>query len=373
MKQTDQASVDRLIRLWSEQTREHAVMLLDVDGDILWWSPGATYIFGLSSDNVVGKHFSLFFTKEDVAHGIADHELATAKGECSAEDDRWLLRGDGSRFWATGALVALQNEQGDVIAFAKVLRDRMDVKEQLRTLRNQFDASQEANRRKDVFLSTLSHELRNPLAPLSNAVRLIRMTVPNTTDLEYPLRIIERQVASLARLVDDLLDVSRIGAGKMELKKDVISLHDVLHVAVESTRPAVRDRHQRLELLLPRAPLMVEGDADRLAQVFINLITNAVKYTPEGGSIWVNATTEGEDAVVHVEDDGVGIAQDMLPRIFELFTQVESSRSASQGGLGIGLSLVKDLVALHGGSVQVRSDGDGKGSEFTVRLPLKTD
>lgn len=369
MERETAATSDYLIRLLAEQAEEFAIILLDTAGHITWWSPGAATIFGIPNELAVGKHFSILFAPEDREKGIDAHEMVTAAGDGAAEDDRWLQRADGARFWANGALIALHNEEGECIGYGKILRDRLDIKEQLETLRNQYEAAQAVNNRKDVFLSTLSHELRNPLAPLSNAVRLIRMTVPDTPELEYPLRIIERQVASLARLTDDLLDITRISAGKIELKKQVLALQDVLRAAVESVRPASRDRRQQLHILLPPSPLLIDGDADRLIQVFVNILNNGIKFTPDEGNIWVKATTEGEEVVAHVQDDGVGISPEMLPRIFDLFTQAESTRGQSQGGLGIGLALVKDLVALHGGSVQVRSDGLGKGSEFSVRLP----
>ena len=279
-------------------------------------------------------------------------------------------RQDGSRFWAAGVLTAVRDEGGRLLGFGKVLRNRTDMREQLDTLRNQAQALTDANYQKDAFLSTLSHELRNPLAPLSNAVQLIRLTSSNRPELEQPLKIIERQIDQLRRLVDDLLDVSRAGAGKIDLKKEMMSVQDVIERAVESTRSVVRERRHTLDVLFPAARIMVEADRSRLEQVFVNLIHNAAKYTPEGGNIWIKGSTEGPEAVLHVQDNGMGVPHEMLPRIFELFTQVESSRMHSQGGMGIGLSLVKTLVTLHGGSVQVHSDGEGKGSEFTVRLPL---
>jgi signal transduction histidine kinase len=198
------------------------------------------------------------------------------------------------------------------------------------------------------------------------------MAAPETPDLEYPLKVIERQVQALGRLVDDLLDLSRIGAGKMELKKKTIALQDIVQRAVESAGPLLRGRRHELHVLLPPAPLLVEADPDRLVQVFVNLLNNAGKYTPRHGRIWVKGTVEGEEAVIHVKDSGIGIPHDVLPRIFEMFTQAESARPHSEGGLGIGLTVVKQFVTLHGGSVQVRSEGPDKGSEFTVRLPLRS-
>jgi PAS domain S-box-containing protein len=359
-----------LLRLLAEQTREHAIIILDTESRIQWWNGGAERIFGITTEEAIGQPLSRLFPADQVAIGAPELEIAVARTDSPAEDDRWLVRKDGSTFWAIGVLTALRDERGELVGFGKVLRNRTDLREQVETLRNQVGALELSHRHKDEFLSMLSHELRNPLAPLTNAVYLIRRTVPATPDLEGSLRVIERQVASLQRLVDDLLDLSRIGAGKVALKKERLAIQDVLRRAVDSTSALVRQRRHRLDLLAPSVPMFVSGDPDRLEQVFVNLINNAAKYTPEGGRIWVKATTEGDEAVVHIEDTGVGIPHDLLPRIFELFTQVESSRRHSQGGLGIGLSLVKNLVTLHGGSVQVRSDNPGEGSDFVVRLPL---
>jgi PAS domain S-box-containing protein len=360
-----------LLRRLVEQMTEQAVLLLDPEGNITWCSSGAELVFGFRRHETVGRPFSILFTPEDQDAGIPDYELAVAREKGTAENDRWMGRPDGSRFWAAGVLTAARDEDGRVLGFGKVLRNRTDLREQLDTLRNQAQALADANYQKDVFLSTLSHELRNPLAPLINAVQLIRLTSANRPELDQLLKIIERQVDHLRRLVDDLLDVSRASAGKINLQKEILSVEDVIDSAVESMRPLIRERRHTLNVLFPSAAILVEADRARLEQVFVNLIQNAAKYTPEGGRIWIKGATEGPEAVVHVQDSGVGIPHEMLPRIFELFTQVESSRPNSQGGMGIGLSLVKTLVALHGGSVQVQSDGEGKGSEFTVRLPLK--
>lgn len=360
-----------LLRLMAEQATTHAIMLIGTDARVRWWSPGAERIFGIPSSDMRGQDISKTFIAEDIDRGVPDHEMAVAKASGAAEDDRWMARADGSRFWAGGVLIALRDERGDLLGFGKILRDRTEVREQLDAYRNRLEAAAATDRRKDVFLSTLSHELRNPLAPLSNAAQIIRMTGKTAPELETPLKIIERQIASLQRLVDDLLDVSRIGSGKIELRKEKVALDEVVHSAVETARPAVDGRRHRLEVLLPPTSIIIEADPARLRQVFVNLINNAAKYTPEGGNIWINGTVEGDEVVVHVRDTGVGIPHDVLPRIFELFTQVESSRSQSQGGMGIGLNLVKNLVTLHGGSVQVRSDGENKGSRFTVRLPVE--
>jgi two-component system CheB/CheR fusion protein len=361
--------VPKLLAMLAEQSLEHAMLLHDPSGRITWANPAAEFIFGYERGEMVGLATSVLFVAEDVERGLAGHEIEVAIRNGVAEDDRWQRRKDGSRFWAVGAMVGLRDASGELVALAKVLRDRTDWKAQIESLRNHAVALEQAARRKDAFLSTLSHELRNPLAPLSNAVQLIRMAGAGG-DIEYPLKVIERQADLLRRLVDDLLDMSRIGAGKVELQRRPIVLQELLRQCVEDTRSLTAERRHAVELLAPDEPIRLAADPGRLQQVFVNLVTNAAKYTPPGGRIAVKATLEGHEAVVKVVDNGVGIPQEMLPRIFDLFTQVESSRALSRGGLGIGLALVKDLVAMHGGSVQVRSEGPGKGSEFTVRLPL---
>jgi PAS domain S-box-containing protein len=236
-------SAEQLLLVMADQTKELAVTLLDVDGVIRWWGSGAEQIFGISKKDAVGSHTSRLFTPEDVALGLPEHEIAVAKANSSAEDDRWLLRGDGSRFWATGLMVALRNDKGDLLGFGKVMRNRTDLKEQLESLRQQAEAATTANQRKDIFLYTLSHELRNPLAPLANAVQIIRMTASGSPEVETSLRIIERQMENLQRLVGDLLDLSRISAGKVEIQKETLAIHEVIGRAVETQVGTILPRH----------------------------------------------------------------------------------------------------------------------------------
>jgi two-component system CheB/CheR fusion protein len=360
------------LELLAKQTKEHAIIHLDEHGEIIWVNGGAEFIFGMSREDVAGKPVSILFPPEDVERGINRNEFATAAANGTAEDDRWMQRLDGSRFWASGNMIAIRDEQGDAIGFAKVLRNRTDHYEHMETLRNNNKSLQEASLQKDRFISTLAHELRNPLAPLVNAVDLIRICVTDKPEVEYSLMVIERQIASMRRLVDDLLDLTRIGAGKVELKKKTVAMDVIIGRALESIQTLIEEKGLHVETLLPDASMYVEVDADRMQQVFVNVLNNAAKYTPAGGRIWIKGTNEGNDVVIHIKDSGIGIPPDMQDRIFELFTQVESSRQESRGGLGIGLALVKQLVALHGGTVQARSDGSGKGSEFSVRLPLKS-
>jgi two-component system CheB/CheR fusion protein len=368
MSERDTARIDQLLSLLAHQSKEHAFVLLDANARVLWWSPGAGYIFDRSSSEMLGQSLGILFTPEDRDRGIPDQEVQLAVNFGKAEDDRWQLRRDGSRFWATGILIALRDQNRNLVGFGKILRNRTDLREQLEALRNQVQALTAANQRKDHFLATFSHELRNPLASICTAVELISRTIPLNPNLQGALKLIEEQLDFVRRMLDDLLDVTRISTGKVRLNVRPVMLQEVIEKAVESARSRAEERCQRIQVIGPWSAIVLQGDPDRLHQVFSNLLSNAVKYTPERGAIRVEVTTEADEAVVRVSDTGVGIPPNMLPRIFDLFTQVETQ--LSHGGLGIGLALVKDFVALHGGSVQVRSEGVGKGSEFMVRLPL---
>ena len=364
--------VDNLLRLWAEQSLEHAIFFIGLDAHIRFASAGAAHVFGYERAELLGRPCATLFTPEDVALGIPEHEREIALSGDAAEDDRYLQRKDGSRFWASGLLMAVRAPDGKPLGYMKTLRNRSEIKEQMDLLRNRATDLDAAVRRKDVFIATLSHELRNPLAPLANAISIIRLSAPPVAETEYALKVIERQIAVMQRLVDDMLDVSRVGAGKLALRREPVVLQEALRQAVAATRGMVEAHRHTLELVLAEGePVVVEGDPERLHQVFVNLINNACKYTPAGGRIWVKGTREPGEAVARVEDNGSGIPGDMLPRIFELFTQIDSHRRSAEGGLGIGLTVVRDLVELHGGSVQAKSDGPGKGSEFTVRLPLR--
>jgi signal transduction histidine kinase len=228
----------------------------------------------------------------------------------------------------------------------------------------------ETDRRKDEFIATLAHELRNPLAPVRNAVQILQLPAIPETDSQRARTIIGRQIGVMARLIDDLMDVSRINRGHIELRREPTDLRRVIELAVEATRPHVTESAHDLRLVVPDLHIPLEADVTRLTQVFVNLLTNAAKYTERGGQIDVVVRLREDDVTVAVSDNGIGIAADHLERVFAMFSQVESAMSRSRGGLGIGLSLVKHLVELHGGSVTARSPGTGRGSTFTVTLPL---
>ena len=361
--------VDRLRESALAQVTTHALILLDPDGMIVGWLAGAERLFGYTADEIVGQNVSVLFTPEDIQRGQSAWEQMTANASGSSEDDRWQLRKDGGRIWVSGTLTALRDEQGGRLGFAKIMRNETDQKLHVDSLESRAAASQEAGERKNNFIAALGHELRNPLAAVVNATQLLQPCEQLSPETALAVSMIQRQAEFMGRMVDDLLEVTRVAAGKVELHREPVVLQDIIGDAVETCRPAVDERTQVLHQLLPEVPIELEADAIRLRQVFVNLIANAAKYTQHGGTIWIKASTEGDEAVVRVRDTGVGIAPDLMPHIFELFTQAEFA-GTSEGGLGIGLSLVRDTVRLHGGSVQANSDGLGKGSEFTVRLPL---
>jgi PAS domain S-box-containing protein len=363
-------SSDELIGLLLQQASEHAVILLAPDGVITDWLGASEIIFGYSADEVVGRRHAMLFSPEDVEIGAPEKELEIARSGAPAEDDRWMRRKDGLRFWATGILQAIRGPEDTILAFGKILRNRTDLRGQLERLDNEVSSLKAAEGRKNRFISTLSHELRNPLSSASTALELLESVCSSEDeDAKFAQSVIQRQLDMMRRLVDDLLDVVRVNTGKVKLELREVSLTEIVKAAADACRPMLDDRTHNLHLILGDQPVMVQADRDRLQQVFVNLLQNAAKYTEYGGDIWVKLFLEGREAIVKVEDNGVGISGEMLPRIFDLFTQAEFA-SEKREGLGIGLSVVRDIVQLHGGTVTVRSDGIGKGSEFSVRLPL---
>ncbi len=252
-------------------------------------------------------------------------------------------------------------------------RTNVQLEESIQERARVEEALRDADRRKDEFLATLAHELRNPLAPIRNSLHILRLSTGRDPAAEQVCEMIERQVGYLVRLVDDLLEVSRITRGKVELRMEPVELAAVIRSAVEASRPLIQASGHRLAISLPPQPLILVGDPVRLTQIFANLLNNAAKYMNQGGQIWLSAKRENGNVSVCVRDTGIGITAEMLPHIFKMFTQVDRSQRQSQGGLGIGLTLVKTLVEMHGGKVQARSPGLDQGSEFVVSFPLSTD
>ena len=371
-RRTEDAQQARLeaeerLRLLVESVRDYAIFMLDPDGTVATWNPGAQRIKGYTPSEIIGSHFSRFYPPEVAATGICELELEVAAREGRFEDEGWRVRKDGSTFWANVVISAVRDHDGKLVGFSKVTRDLTERKraEEERAARL---AAEQASRTKDEFLAMLGHELRNPLAPIVTALDLMKLRGDQGVSREQ--EVIERQVRHMMELVDDLLDVSRVTKGKLELKRRHLDLRGVLAKAVEIASPLLEQRDQHFELTLPSREVVVDGDEARLTQIFTNLLTNAAKYTEPGGRISAGVRTLNGDVIVEVRDNGVGIDPELLPRVFELFVQGRQGTDRAAGGLGIGLTLVRMLTLLHGGAVEARSAGRGQGSTFTVRLPI---
>lgn len=290
---------------------------------------------------------------------LQDGRTAEAQGEVTLE------RVDGRRVPVYLGVSALQE---GALGLCLVITDLTEQRH-YRELRRAQQALREAEQRKDEFLATLAHELRNPLAPIRNALEVLKLRGPADPELQWGRNVIDRQVQVMARLLDDLLDVSRIARNKLELRTECLDLTQIIEISMEMSRPLVEAGGHQLVVSRPPEPIYVEGDAVRLAQVFANLLTNAAKYTDRGGRIELTLSRQEQAATVAVRDNGIGIATETMPHLFDIFSQAQPALPRAQGGLGIGLSLVKGLVALHGGRVEAFSEGPGRGSEFVVTLP----
>ncbi len=294
------------------------------------------------------------------------------RGERVDHYETTRVRKDGQRFDVSLSISPIKDDGGRVIGASAIARDITERKRLYQQLL-------EADRRKDEFLATLAHELRNPLAPIRNALQILRLASDNKATVEQVRTIMERQLQQMVRLIDDLMDVSRITRRKLQLRKERVDLATVVRNAVETSRPLIETAGHELTVTLLMESIHVEADEARLAQILSNLLNNAAKYTERGGHIWLTVEAESEggqpsrEVLIRVKDTGIGIPADQLPHIFEMFRQVDYSLERSQGGLGIGLTLVKWLTEMHGGTVEVHSDGPNKGSEFIVRLPIVTE
>ena len=359
---------EALFRCLVDSVRDHAIFMLDPTGRVATWNAGAERIEGYAAGEILGRSFAVFYPEEEVRAGTCERELAAAVREGLVEVEGWRVRKDGSRFWAHVVIGAVRDEAGGLLGYSQVTRDRTEQKrvEEEHAARL---AAEQANRAKDEFLAMLGHELRNPLAPIVTALQLIKLRGDGRLSKEQ--QVIERQVKHMMYLVEDLLDISRISSGKIELKPQRIDLCDVVRKAIEIASPLLEQRRHHLDVDLPARELAIEADEARLTQVVANLLMNAAKYTNDGGAIGVSVRQAGRELVIEVRDAGIGIAPALLPNVFDLFVQGRQGMDRSAGGLGIGLTLVRTLVELHGGRVTADSQGVGRGSTFTVRLPVE--
>ncbi len=344
--------------------------ICDTAGRLLFVNRAGLELIGWPSLDEAGGHFVWEFLVPEDQRAVREKLLPLVRDEGHGElEVRMQNARSGATRWLAYKLLALRDRDGTVTGFGTLSQDITERRHMEQDLRRLAADLSEAGRRKDEFLATLAHELRNPLAPILNGVHVLGMS-NDPSNIAMARTMMERQIEQMVRLIDDLLDVSRITRGKLELRKEHVALGAVIDNAVETSRPLMDDLRQQLTVALPKDPVTLRADAARLAQVYANLLNNSAKYTAPGGQIWLTATIEKRELVVSVKDTGIGIRAEHLPRIFEMFSQVDSSLERSQGGLGIGLTLVKRLVEMHGGSVEARSEGLGTGAEFTVRLPV---
>ena len=362
---TDRRRSERAVEESEERLRlaQEAASMGTWDYDVptgrVAWSPGLEAMHGLAPGTFAGT-FDAFLA--DIHPEDREGVIGTITRTVEEGRDHFIeyrfLHPDGGQRWVEGRGKIFHDQEGRPARLIGVCLDVTDRKRAEGALR-------EADRRKDEFLATLAHELRNPLAPIRTGLQIL-----NHREVADPLlAMMDRQVEHLASLIDDLMDVSRISLGKIGLRKEVVTLASVVEQAVATIRPTIEERGHRLNVNVPDGDVRLEADPVRLGQILSNLLENAARYTDPGGLIRVDARSEGGEIVIGVRDTGVGIAPELLTKVFDLFLQVERRLDRSQGGLGVGLSLVKSLVEMHGGSVSARSEGPGRGSEFVVRLP----
>jgi PAS domain S-box-containing protein len=377
-------SSEERFRLLVEGVTDYAIFMLDVNGLVATWNSGATRIKGYRAEDIIGQHFRRFYPPEVAESGWPEHELEVAAAQGRFVDEGWRLRKDGSRFWAHVTITALRDDAGRLRGFAKLTRDLTERKrtEALEASGAQREAmleaersarmlAQRAARMKDEFLATLSHELRTPLNAILGWTQLLRSRGrPEPAEFQRAMEVIERNARAQVRLIDDLLDLSRIMSGRFRLDVREISLVEIVRGALDSVEPAAQAKGLRLEPVLDPKSVIVSGDPARLQQVFWNLLSNAVKFTPKGGRIQVLLQRVNSHIEFSVSDTGIGIPADFLPHVFERFSQRDSSAHREFGGLGLGLAISKQLVDLHGGTIQAKSMGDGQGATFVVTLPL---
>ena len=367
--EADLRESEERFRLLVDGVQDYAIYMLNPDGVVTSWNKGARRIKGYAASEIIGRHFSAFYEPADIEAGKPWAELATAREQGRAEDEGWRLRKDGTKFWARVVVSALHGADGELRGFAKVTQDL--------TQRRHAEALEDAARKLNEFIAILAHELRNPLAPIRSAVQILARVKPGQPEFETVRRAIDRQSAQLVRLVDDLLDVNRVTRGTLDMQRSRQDARELISRAVEAARPGIEEARHTLELQIPEGDYPLEGDGVRLAQSLTNILNNAARYTDPGGHIALSLRREGGDSPIieiRVKDSGRGIEPEQLESIFGLFVQGRGNRERHQSGLGIGLALSRSILELHQGSLEARSEGAGKGSEFILRIPaLRSD
>ncbi|XYH98514.1 PAS domain S-box protein [Sorangium sp. So ce1128] len=356
-------------RLLVDSVKDYAIFMLDPQGVVTTWNRGAQELKGYSAEEILGQHFSRFYPEHDVRAGKCDWELAVAARDGRITDEGWRIRKDGTLFWAYVVITALRGPGGALVGFAKVTRDLTE-RRRAEEERIRLTQEQEANRMKDEFLATVSHELRTPLNAILGWSSVLCDSVTDPEILKA-FETIRRNAQAQARIVEDVLDVSRIVTGKMHIETRPTNFAAIVADALEVVRPAADAKGIDLSVRGAERPLLLVGDPARLQQVVWNLLSNAVKFTDRGGHVRVNVEQAGASIHLAVHDDGRGIEPAMISHVFERFWQADSSITRRFGGLGLGLSIVRHIVELHGGTVSAQSAGLDQGASFFVTLPVR--
>ncbi len=365
--------LDQHIRLFVDQIQDYAIFTMDTEYRATSWNMGVSKVLGFEEVEFIGRDVRpLIFTPEANAGGVTAREFAMAAEYGSASDDRWMMRKGDIRFWATGITSSIRDEKNQLIGYSKVMRDMTFQKQSSDELSRLAVELSEESRRKNEFLAMLAHELRNPLSPIKNAVQLMEM-MSLDGEIDDLRMTMARQVEQMVRLIDDLMDISRINRGKLELKREMVSIDSIVNSAVEASRALIENNHQVLEVQIDEPELATYADPVRLTQVLCNLLNNASKYSSANCTIVLSVARDQDNVVIRIKDDGHGIDPRCLDEIFDMYAQVSDTIERGAAGLGIGLALVRTLVELHGGTVTAHSDGLGHGSEFVVHIPASSD
>ena len=370
------ADVNQRLGLVVENAMDFAIVTLDEKGVVLSWNAGAQRMLGWTDSEIVGRSIEVLFTPDDRAAEIPAREIRLAAETGRSNDERWHVRKDGSRFWASGVM-ARMSPSGATPGLVKIMRDATEAKIAEDRLKAAIAAAErssaqaeEANHAKDEFIAVVSHELRTPLNTIRLWTRMLSNEKLPSKDREEGVQMINRAAVAQQQVIDDLFDVSRIASGKLKLAFHETLLANVIKSAVEAVHPVATARGIHMRSSVAANLGMVRADPGRLQQVIWNLLSNAVKFTPQGGAVTVNAQRSGAMVAIDVRDSGIGIKHEFLPHVFDRFRQAEVGTTRAHGGLGLGLSIAKQIVELHGGTISVTSDGDGKGTTFRVELPM---
>jgi two-component system CheB/CheR fusion protein len=324
-------------------TQQYLVVFYDNQLRITGWSEGASFMTGWTAEDVRGQPITMLFAPEDQARKIEVHEANSARILGASENERWHVRKDGSRYWGAGAIMNIVGDDGTYIGYVKIIRDFTHLRTRMKYLENVQQECAFRNEEKNQFIGTIAHEMRNPLSPLKMSIQLIKQLPHDHQRHGRAIGVMERQISFLERLVEDLVDLTRIQSGKMNLTYEPVVLQEVLVESVDSCQGTANAKSIEITQVHPQVPIRVEIDSSRLNQTHF---------------------------ICKVMDNGQGINGDLLPKIFDIFTQADHAATERGAGLGIGLALVKEIVTLHQGTIEVRSEGPGKGSDFTVRIPL---